>query len=137
MSPEDPEKAEPAEPGFWSGLQGEAREAVDAFLEERFGELHRLLSRCLEDVDPMDVVYPDSPGEYRGVVRELLVLLWPWEDRPEDSSRERLDPLVERAFSVHFPDRDEWGAGAVAETAGLIAGSVHALRRSRSLRDPH
>ncbi len=48
---------------------------VRALLRRRFPETFSLLAESLEQADPCRIVYPDNPGEYDGVVREVLVLL--------------------------------------------------------------
>lgn len=49
--------------------------AVNAFLRRRFSKQFAMLGECLDAADPLDVAYPDNPGEYNDVVREVLVLL--------------------------------------------------------------
>jgi hypothetical protein len=44
------------------------------FLQRRFPEAYSLLTRCLEEADPLEIVYPGNPGEYEDVVREIVVL---------------------------------------------------------------
>jgi hypothetical protein len=109
----------PLKEPFWSFATPDEERTVDQFLRRSFPDSYRRLASALEEADPMDVVYPDNPGEYNDVVREVLVLL----ARTNGSLRElTVDDLVDfiaeglaRRFGEE-PDGD-----AVRRAAELLA----------------
>jgi len=60
---------------FWDDLTKAERDCLDSYFRRRFSVEYHLLENSLDAIDPMDIVYPGNPGEYRRVVYELLVRL--------------------------------------------------------------
>ena len=87
---------------FWN-LQtaGEIR-AVRELLVRRFPLGYALIARCLEQADPLEIVYPGNPGEYDAVVREMLVLLAPSGGSLEGLSIEEVCELLTESIARCF-----------------------------------
>ena len=62
---------------FWQPETREELETVRRVLARRFPDIVNRLGTALEQVDPLDIVYPGNPGEYEDVVWEFLVLVPP------------------------------------------------------------
>lgn len=62
---------------FWDLQTAAEIGAIRQILSRRFPQSYSLIATCLEQADPYEIVYPDNPGEYDAVVREVLVLLAP------------------------------------------------------------
>lgn len=80
---------------------------VDAYLRGRFPAEYSKLTRCLEEADPHECVYPDNPGEYGDVVREALVLLSAEPLSLSDMSQPALDVLIRKALARCFGSEPE------------------------------
>jgi hypothetical protein len=103
-----PEDIRPLSPPFWALLNTvEQHMAVRAVLKRGFPQTFAILLGCLEQADPLDIVYPDQTPEYPDVVRETLVLL---SDVYADLSRvspERLEHVLVEALARCFGEPPE------------------------------
>jgi hypothetical protein len=87
---------------FWM-LEGAAeRSLARQFLRRRFPAAFALLSRCLEEGDPYDVVHPNNPNEYEDVVRELLVMADRVDGDLSRLSRPQVEDMVREALGRCF-----------------------------------
>ncbi|MEV6442991.1 hypothetical protein [Amycolatopsis sp. NPDC051716] len=121
-----PEDTRPLSPPFWALLNTpEQHLAANAVVNREFAPTASILLECLEQADPMDIVYPDQTPEYPDVVRETVVLL---SDVHADLGRvspERLERVVVEALARCFGEPPE--EGRVPHAVSLLTG--HAIRR--------
>jgi hypothetical protein len=79
---------------FWQLDTRDELALVKALLQRRFPTTWAVLTDCLDEADPLDIVYPGNPGEYDDVVEEeMLVLL-----APVDGDLARLSELELRSL---------------------------------------
>ena len=92
---------------FWDLHTGDEIRTVRAVLVRRFPSSYALLESCLEKADPFEIVYPNNPGEYDAVVREVLVLLAPFggsvEGMSVDFAFDLLTESLARCFGETAP----------------------------------
>ena len=62
---------------FWDLQTADEIRVVGVLLNRRFPQSYALIADCLEQADPFEIVYPNNPGEYDAVVREMIILLAP------------------------------------------------------------
>ena len=122
-----PEDIRPLKPTFWAPLNtSEQYAAVNAAFTRRFPRTEAILLECLEQADPLDIVYPDQTPEYPDVVRETMTLL---SDVYADLSRvtpERLENVLYDALARCFGEPPE--EHRVTHAVNLI--TEHATLRS-------
>lgn len=108
--------------GFWATETREERDVVARLLERRFGNRGAALETALEDADPLDTVYPDNPGEYRGVAWEVLVLAHELHSDIDQIEKEQLFLLMREALIRCF------GSDVYVEEEGAEAATWDAAR---------
>lgn len=122
-----PEDLRPLSPPFWALLNTlEQHAAVNAVVNRAFPRTTAILLECLEQADPLDIVYPDQTPEYPDVVRETFVLI---SDVYADLSRvtpERLEHVLYEALARCFGEPPE--ERRVPHAVNLI--TEHATLRS-------
>ncbi|OXM43413.1 hypothetical protein [Amycolatopsis alba] len=123
-----PEDIRPLSPPFWALLNTvEQHAAVKAVVSRSFQQTAAVLLECLEQADPLDIVYADQTPEYPDVVCETLVLL---SDVYADLSRvtpERLEHVLYEALARCFGESPEeqrvpHAVNLVVERAALRTG---------------
>lgn len=104
---------------FWMFESASEERAVDILLRRRFPEMFSIIMDSLEQTDPLDVVYPNNPGEYNDVVYEILVLLAPFDDPWNEISDEMIARMVRTGLGRRFgePPNDS----RLRETTRLIS----------------
>jgi hypothetical protein len=86
----------------------------------RFPETYSILSDCLEEADPMEVVYPGNSLEYDDVVREMVVLLAQSDGRLDGLTDASIEDLVRQALGRCFDDLPD--PSRLRRTVALIRG---------------
>lgn len=97
----DPCEAPLKEP-FWQIESPRDTEVVDTVLRRRFPVTYQVLERALEQADPLDVIYPGNPGEYRDVIREILVLVAPMNAALDDLPVDTIEHLLREGLARRF-----------------------------------
>jgi hypothetical protein len=115
------EDERPLSEPFWVFTEPGEEQTVDRLLRRRFPDLYRRLAEALEEADPMDVVYPDNPGEYNDVVREVLVLLAGRDGSVGGIPVDELAGILESGLNRRFGE--EADAAAVRRAAELLTGA--------------
>jgi hypothetical protein len=104
---------------FWMFESASEERAVEVLLRRRFPELFSIIMDSLEQTDPLDVVYPDNPGEYNDVVYEILVLLAPFDDPWNEISDEMIERMVTTGLGRRFGEPPNYSR--LRETTRLIS----------------
>lgn len=110
---------------FWipEGLAEE--QAIRQFLRRRFAASFHILDRCLTEADPLDVAFPDNPGEYDDVVSEILVLLADVNADLRRVSAERLSSVVREGLARRFGEQP--GAASLHKVIELLLERIRDL----------
>ena len=99
----------PLKEPFWQIESALDTEVVDTVLRLRFPVTYQVLEEALERADPLDVVYPGNPGEYRDVIREVLVLAAPMNAALDELPVDTVEGLLREGLARRFgePPNDE------------------------------
>ncbi|NYI59987.1 hypothetical protein BKA22_002732 [Cellulomonas soli] len=93
---------EPREQPFWRIDNSHDSQAVTRVLRQRFPDAFEALDECLDEADPLDIVYPGNPHEYSDVVLEVLVLLAQENADLSHIGRQRLDGVLRQGLARRF-----------------------------------
>lgn len=106
------EDESPLSEPFWLLDSVTEGQVIETLLRRRFPRTYDVLSRSLEDSDPLDIVYEGNPHEYSDVVAEILVLLSAPGARLERLSAAEIEQVVREGLARRFgelPDDDRVG----------------------------
>ena len=92
----------PLKEPFWQLDSVADSQIVDAVLRRRFPHAYAELEAALDEADPLDVVYEGNPGEYRDVIREILVLLAPINAELSQLSPEAAEATLREGIARRF-----------------------------------
>lgn len=93
---------------FWTDVSRAEHVVIDPILRRRFSRILDILEACLDEADPLDIVYPGYPPEYNDVAQEMLVIFTPDEDlNPSRIGSERLSSVLREAFARCFGESPE------------------------------
>lgn len=122
-----PEDIRPLSPPFWALLNTpEQHRAANAVVNREFAPTASILLECLQQADPMDIVYPDQTPEYPDVVRETVVLLSDVYADLDRVSPDRLERVVVESLARCFGEPPE--EGRVPHAISLITRHAIHLR---------
>jgi hypothetical protein len=106
---------------FWELNESCEFELINKILRRRFPETFSFLTECFDTVDPLQLVHPGNPDEYIDVIREMIVLLAPFNGELGELSINQLDSLVRESLTRCFDGIEDEAEGRTQQLVALIA----------------